>query len=380
MDFETERAESAPLRILVVEDNGLDATLLRVRLAELPAARFELVLCRTLVEGLMRLGRERFDVAVLDLMLPDSMGTQTVRWVRAQDEEIPIVVLTSADDPDLVAEAIDAGAQDYLVKGRVASQLLWRTLRGVARAPSEFVSEDTAPDIAALVRDRTDVLERSREGLERVVRGAATQLGGELMALAQAVHGLERGLDDLPEHLAAHVESAAAALQRTAALHHDLDRFARVADGPFRRVSHDLVPVAREIAAGLRAEHPRRAVRLTVDHQLPVEADPDLLRTTLQLLLERAWTSGAQRVHLGASTNCTPAVYFVRDDGPGAEPTVAGALFEPSAGDLPLSTVRRAVRRHRGLVWAEAEPDAGTTIYFTLSPGAPEAWRLTDAV
>jgi FixJ family two-component response regulator len=74
-------------------------------------------------------GSERVEVVLLDLGLPDSQGLETLRKVYAQVSEMPIVVLTGLNDEMVGVQAINEGAQDYLIKGQVDTQLLRRTIR-----------------------------------------------------------------------------------------------------------------------------------------------------------------------------------------------------------------------------------------------------------
>ena len=66
---------------------------------------------------------------LLDLSLPDADGLETLVRAHAQAPKIPIVVLTGHDDEALAVRAVRAGAQDYLVKGRVDGELLVRSIR-----------------------------------------------------------------------------------------------------------------------------------------------------------------------------------------------------------------------------------------------------------
>jgi len=66
---------------------------------------------------------------LLDLSLPDSSGIQTLREAYAQAREIPIVVFTGLDDDELAFNAVNEGAQDFLVKGRADTELLDRSIR-----------------------------------------------------------------------------------------------------------------------------------------------------------------------------------------------------------------------------------------------------------
>lgn len=115
--------------ILLVEDNAGDARLLRELLSQAGAGRFKLIHADRLASALTELSQTGIDVILLDLSLPDSHGTETLARVLAASNGIPIVVMTSLDDEELGLQLIQAGAQDYLVKGQVTAPLLTRALR-----------------------------------------------------------------------------------------------------------------------------------------------------------------------------------------------------------------------------------------------------------
>ncbi|MFS0515199.1 ATP-binding protein [Nostoc sp. UIC 10607] len=71
----------------------------------------------------------RFDLVLLDLSLPDSIGLDTLKKFRAAVSDIPVVVLTGLDDEDLAMQALAEGAQDYLVKDQITIQRLVRAIR-----------------------------------------------------------------------------------------------------------------------------------------------------------------------------------------------------------------------------------------------------------
>src|SRR4029077_6039400 len=79
--------------------------------------------------ALARLSCEHFDVVLLDLSLPDEQGINTLLRTHAHAPKVPIVILTGLDDEALAVKAVRAGAQDYLVKGRVDGDLLVRSMR-----------------------------------------------------------------------------------------------------------------------------------------------------------------------------------------------------------------------------------------------------------
>jgi DNA-binding response OmpR family regulator len=116
------------LRILVLEDNPADLRLLAEMLAE-AGENFDIVWESRLAKGLARLRSDRFDALLLDLGLPDSQGFQTFRRVRAEAPDLPVLLLTGLEDNDLALRAVQDGAQDYIVKGRLDPAALARSVR-----------------------------------------------------------------------------------------------------------------------------------------------------------------------------------------------------------------------------------------------------------
>jgi two-component sensor histidine kinase/CheY-like chemotaxis protein len=117
------------IRILLIEDNSRDAQLIEDSLTELNANQFNISHAVTLGDGLIRLSRERLDAVLLDLSLPDAHGLETVTRIQANSPEIPIVVITGNDDQALAIQAVQQGAQDYLIKAQAHAQVLTRAIR-----------------------------------------------------------------------------------------------------------------------------------------------------------------------------------------------------------------------------------------------------------
>jgi len=117
------------VNILLVEDNALDARLIQEVLEQVEGTPFELKHSESLEPALGRLAEGGVDVVILDLNLPDSSGLETLARVRAQAEDVPVVVLTGSDDEERALEAVHMGAQDYLVKGQMSASLLKRSIR-----------------------------------------------------------------------------------------------------------------------------------------------------------------------------------------------------------------------------------------------------------
>ena len=118
-----------PVRILLVEDNPGDARLLQETLRDARSLRFDLVHAGRMSEALERLSGEMPDVVLLDLSLPDAHGLETVATMLRAAPAVPIIVLTGLSDETVAVQAVQAGAQDYLVKGSVEGGTLARAIR-----------------------------------------------------------------------------------------------------------------------------------------------------------------------------------------------------------------------------------------------------------
>jgi diguanylate cyclase (GGDEF)-like protein/PAS domain S-box-containing protein len=125
-------------RILLVEDEASDANLLRQSLRGEMSAVFDIAWVKSLAEAKSYLHEQEPDIVLLDLTLPDSSGLETVHAGRLAAGALPIIVLTGHDDPDFALRTLDAGAQDYLIKGAFQAGDLIRSIRyAISRAKLE---------------------------------------------------------------------------------------------------------------------------------------------------------------------------------------------------------------------------------------------------
>ena len=127
-------AERNGFKVLLVEDNRDEAELIEELLLETNVGRQ--VSQRLSVSSTDRLSKaqqllltEKFDVILLDLSLPDSQDLTTIVKIQEYSVNTPIVVLTARNDEELALQSIQTGAQDYLVKRKIDSELLMRSMR-----------------------------------------------------------------------------------------------------------------------------------------------------------------------------------------------------------------------------------------------------------
>ena len=117
------------IRVLLVEDSRSDAELFGIYLEQVRSADYLVVVAETLAEGLALVRSRPIDIVLADLNLPDSFGIDTCRKLHQAAPSVPIIVLTGLDDEEKSLEAMQVGAQDYLVKGEIDGNVLSRAIR-----------------------------------------------------------------------------------------------------------------------------------------------------------------------------------------------------------------------------------------------------------
>jgi len=116
------------LRILLVEDNPGDAALVQEILSDAASGKLEIDWVETLPEAIRRLHERLYDVILLDLSLPGSVGLDTFLKLRPHTGDSPVIVLTGNEDKHLPLAAVRAGAEDYLLKDRISGESLLRAI------------------------------------------------------------------------------------------------------------------------------------------------------------------------------------------------------------------------------------------------------------
>ncbi|WP_339384316.1 diguanylate cyclase [Microcoleus sp. LEGE 07076] len=117
------------LKILLVEDDLADATLIEDLLGSFSESLFRLQTVKSLEMGLACLEAEKFDAVLLDLSMSDGLGgSEEIAVLKARSPTVPIVVLTDINDDNTALSLLRSGAQDCLVKGRFHRTLLVRAI------------------------------------------------------------------------------------------------------------------------------------------------------------------------------------------------------------------------------------------------------------
>lgn len=143
------------IRVLLVEDNAVSARVAEAMLSRVEDQTFHVQCAETLLAALDLLAAHTFDVALLDLSLPDSQGLQTFRSLQQHAPTLPVIILSGLEDESVALSAVQQGAQDFIAKATLKKEMLIRVLNyGIARSqnPSEApVQVESKAQMLALV-------------------------------------------------------------------------------------------------------------------------------------------------------------------------------------------------------------------------------------
>jgi DNA-binding response OmpR family regulator len=133
---------------VLVFDN--DVSLTEILKAAMETEAFEVHTAHEIEEGINAIHRLNPDVIVLDLHLPEKDGWQVCRDIRAFSK-IPILILSVLNNPDAIAQALDEGADDYLIKPVPSGVLIAHLKNLIRRARAEHVAIKKRNDLGASV-------------------------------------------------------------------------------------------------------------------------------------------------------------------------------------------------------------------------------------
>ena len=364
-----------PVSILLIEDNPGDRRLIREMLAEAGNVAFDVQYADRLQAAMEYLGQNGVEVILLDLGLPDSQGLETLRKVYAQVAEMPIVVLTGLNDEMVGVQAINEGAQDYLIKGQVDTQLLRRTIRyAIERKQAE--ERERRLQLQLNLSNRMASLGLMVEGIAHEINNPLTSVIGFAQMLAY---------EDIPENAREDVKTIEDSAQRVVDIMTNLLAFARQ-----QKLERTYINVNDTVMAALKMlGHPLEGSNITIttrlDPALPsTMADAALLQQAFLNLVINAETemklahAKGNLLILTELTSDTIQVSF-SDDGPGIAQANLVHLFDPffstrgvgQGRGLGLSVCYGIIADHNGRIDVKSELGKGSVFTVEL-PVVPE--------
>lgn len=269
------------VRVLLVEDDPADSALVTEMLRDADAGAVLSCVGR-LEDAIEPVSRGLADLVLLDLSLPDSHVVEGVRRLRAAAPEVPVVVLSGLDDRQVALEAVQAGAQDYLVKDDVDGPSLARAMRyAVERQRSERrLARLALSDPLTGLPNRVLFADRLEQALARAARASTRgRKAPRLILMFIDLDGF-KPVNDTLGHLAGDAVLVEVARRLEEQLR-DADTVARLGGDEFTLLCEGVVSsdggvgLARRIAASLGEPYVTEAGTATLSAAIGIAvADP----------------------------------------------------------------------------------------------------------
>jgi signal transduction histidine kinase len=370
------------IKILLIEDNPGDTRLIREILTEARGETFDMECADRLSTGLERLAAGGIDVVLLDLSLPDGQGFDTFVRAHAQASGVPIVVLTGLDDEALAVQAVQKGAQDYLVKGHADGYSLTRAIRyAIERQQAEEALKEYSERLEEMVEERTKELRDAQEQLIHAER--LTAIGQLAASVGQELHDplsiikncayyLNMKLRHPDERAKKHIKIMEMEIARSNKIINNLLSFAQDEKPTLRKTQLNTIMKG----ALSRSPVPQSVAVITKlgEDLLPLMADPGQIEQVFINLISNAVQAVSDRGRLEITTRAEDGfiVAEFKDNGCGIPEENLGRLFEPlfttkaKGIGLGLAVSRTLVEGHGGAIEVESEVGKGTTFRVRL--------------
>jgi len=373
------------MRILIVDDNDGDRAIYRRFLERSFPASLHIVDVETAEKATEALACEEFDCMLVDYRLPASSGLDLVERIHQESPDSPMamMVLSGAGSEEVAVEAIKRGAQDYIAKGRLTQDALFRSVSNAVERKQlmcELEQRRRALDAA-----RLEQLEHRDQFMSHV----SHELKTPLTAIYQLVEAtLLCGPEELGDEPRELLQTAFRNAEQLKRLIGDLVEATRAEAGKIR-IAPGVVDLRHSIDAavrGFRVRAASRRVRIErdcPDDLPPVLADPSRVEQILDNVLDNAlkFTPRESRLEIRAGLDPerpSSVRVSVSDEGPGIDPEARERIFERAHQEksnlsrsrqglgLGLYICRELVTRLGGRIWVESRVGSGSTFHFTL--------------
>lgn len=363
----------AKVSILLVEDNPGDVRLTRELLAEVSSFEFDLEHVEKLADAIAGLQKRRFDVMLLDLSLPDSHGVEGIGALQRLAPTTPIVVLTGRSDDGVAIDVLQAGAEDYLIKGMGDGQLMVRAIRySIERARARLLLLEAKTKAEIANRTKTEFLANMSHELRTPLNA--------IMGFSELMKGQMLGPVGNPTYVdyARDIHQSAAHLLQ---IINDILDLSKVEAGKIE-LDEQSIDMHALVDSALRLVGERaHEAGVTVSNEVPPEmpqllADERLLKQILINLLSNSikFTDKGGTVRVRAEREATGVIAIsVADTGIGISEEDLPKVMEPfrqadsalsrkyEGTGLGLPLVKSFVELHRGVFELRSQLGVGTT-------------------
>jgi len=404
--------------IMVVEDSNIEATMIKSLIKE---HGYKVKVFNEGAEALHAAVENTPMLIISDVMMPVMDGYEFCEKLKTIPGlmEVPIILLTSLQDPLDIIRGLQAGADNFITKPFEAKYLLSRVnyllanreLRSAGGTDMVLeimfngkkyainserkqildlllsVYETSIEQNKALqeaqkqLQQSNDHLFSANRDLESFTYTISHDLRTPLNQISVSAQLIKQSHEvDFSEEDKSYLTTILSTIHSMTDMIDDLLHFSRSGNITVGQKEVDLTELARKVMQWIQQDEPARKIKIKIEDNIKVNGDHSLLMIVMKNLMGNAWkfTSRTQNpeIHVGTKKTGGQTVVFVKDNGAGFNPNLAGNLFSPfarlhSQDDFPgtgvgLATSRRIIDRHGGKIWAKGAVGKGATFFFTL--------------
>lgn len=368
------------IHALLVEDSPSDAELFHRVFLRAGSGKWSLTHVERLSEAIEICRTHTFNIALLDLRLPDSDGVDTVTQFCTSIPDIPVVILTAFDDEELALQAMSKGAQDYLVKDQVNIQFLRRTIcYTIERAQIlQRLKESEAAILQLLYKERE--LNQLKSTFISMVSHEFRNPLTTLVLTSQLLQEFEEKLT--PEKKSRCFEQMKTSIHNMTQL---LDEVMLLGKTEVGKLQYEPTPLnlekfCRQLTEAMQlGDHNRHQLIFSCQGNCTkVEMDEGLLRHILTNIISNALKYSPQGKEIKFDLVCRDhkAIFRIQDQGIGIPENERNRLFETfsrcsnvgriEGTGLGLAIVNKCVDLYGGHIQIDSEVKVGTTVTISL--------------
>jgi len=364
---------------------------------------------------------EKPELIISDIVMPGMDGYEFCKKIKSTEElsKIPIILLTSLQDPHDIIKGLQAGADNFITKpydekylysriqyllinkefrfsgsGDMVIELIFRNqkyqinsdkkqildlLLSVYEAAIQRNDELTA--IKAQLETANENLKQANQDLEAFSRTVSHDLKSPLNGIIGLTYLITSDnsfqINDEVKEMLDDINKSAWSMSN---LIQDLLDFARAGEVVIEQDAVNLSEIAEEVVENIKLRDNLKNVNINIESDLMAKADPKMIKVVLDNLLGNAFKYSAlienPEISFGKKDYYGHDLFYVKDNGSGFDMSKADKLFQPfqrlhsveefKGTGVGLSTVQRIIDKHGGQIWAESEIGKGATFFFTL--------------
>lgn len=368
----------SPIRVLVVDDDEEDFFILKKIFAKIPDSPFVLEWTGSFDEGIRLIDAQQHDIFLIDYQLGEHTGLELLRRAKADRRSEPFILLTGLDDRELEWRSIRMAAADYLIKGKITSDILSRALSYALERKQ--IEEQRLQHLVDLNRSKDEFISIASHQLRTPATAVKQYLGMVIEGFAGDMNEQQRSL----------LAKAYDNNERQLSIVTDLLRVAQVDAGQvmLRKERVALNELLEDVIRDIGTIAAQREQMITFQPAVGnpyIMADKSSIRMVFENLVDNAskYSEDGKTIVVQAIDGLRDVKIEIRDEGVGIRPDDLDRLFEKfSRFDNPLSTkvggtglglywARKIVTLHDGvLMYTPAEPHG--SVFTVELPKADE--------